>query len=54
MATIGTSDPGSSNVTGEISSAGYSYYMCLQTITSASTEPGDANQKTITIQYDEQ
>jgi hypothetical protein len=52
-ATIATSSPGSSNVTGEIAAAGYSQYMACQTWVSTDTEPGAANQKVIKVSYDE-
>ena len=53
VATIATSAPGSSNVTGEIAATGYSNYMACQTWVSTDTEPGPANQKVIKVSYDE-
>lgn len=57
---IPTSDPGTANVTlgsslaGTLSSEGRSDYIVLQYQTTASADPGPTNQKTFTIQWDEQ
>ncbi len=57
--TMPTSDPGSANLgiggslTGSLTAAGYSDYWVLQMTTSTSSPPGNVNQKTFTIQYDE-
>jgi len=54
-----TADPAAANMgiagslTGNLSSAGYSDYWVTQLQTTATTPPGDVNQKTFTIQYDE-
>lgn len=57
---IPTSDPGTANVTigsslsGTLSAAGRSDYIVLQYQTTVSADPGPTNQKTFTIQWDEQ
>jgi len=51
--------PGSANLgiagvlSGELTAQGYSDYMVSQLQTTGSTPPGNANQKTLTFQYDE-
>jgi len=53
-------DPGSANLgiagslTGSLTAVGYSDYWKSQLKTTTSTPPGNVNQKTFTIQYDEQ
>lgn len=55
-----TADPGAANLgiagslTGSLTAVGYSDYWRSQLQTTGSTPPGNANQKTFTIQYDEQ
>ena len=54
-----TSDPGQANLgiggslSGSLTAAGYSDYWVMQMDTTAQSPPGDVNQKTFTIQYDE-
>ncbi len=54
-----TSDPGSANLgiggslSGSLTTTGYSDYWVSQLDTGTDTPPGDVNQKTFTIQYDE-
>jgi hypothetical protein len=54
-----TADPGAANMglagtlAGNITTTGYSDFWVLQTDTGGDTPPGDVNQKTFTIQYDE-
>lgn len=60
-APIGTSLPSTmtiqlgenDSVTGSLTAAGSTNYFVMQTETSASTEPGDVNQKTFTLQWTE-
>jgi len=53
------SDPGSANLgiggslSGSLTTTGYSDYWVLQMNTTTQSPPGDVNQKTFTIQYDE-
>ena len=57
---IPIADPGSANLgiggslTGSLIAAGYSDYWKWQTQTLGTTPPGNTNQKTMTLQYDEQ
>lgn len=56
---VPTSDPGTANVSigsslaGELTSAGYSDYICLQLQTTTSAAAGDTSLATFTLQYDE-
>jgi hypothetical protein len=55
-----TSEPASANIgvggslTGQLTATGYTDYIVLQLDVTASTPSGSVNQKTITIQWDEQ
>lgn len=57
---VPTSDPGTANVSlgsslsGSLETTGRSDYVVLQYQTTASASPGPTNQKTFTIQWDEQ
>lgn len=60
VGSLPTSDPGTANVsigsnlTGSLVSPGRSDWIVMQYQTTASASPGPVNQKTITIQWDEQ
>ena len=57
---VPTADPATANVTvgefltGELTTTGYSDFVVLQNQSQTTTPPGNANQKTLTLQYDEQ
>lgn len=59
-ATFPTADPGTANwgikatLSGYLTVTGYSDYLKAQMATTGSTPPGNVNQKTFTINYDEQ
>lgn len=58
--TMPTSDPGAANwgiatsLSGSLTATGKSDYLKMQLQTTVSTPPGNVNQKTFTIEYDEQ
>lgn len=58
--TVPTADPGTANITigssltGSLEAAGRSDYIVLQYTTTGASAPGPTNQKTFTIQWDEQ
>ena len=52
-ATIGTADPGASNVPGSLTGTGYSGYIVSQIRTANTANSGNSGTARITLQYDE-